>query len=516
MKKLFLFLTIVTACFMIVNAATTFTVDGFKYTIISEDESTVEFGTDAKYGNAKTNVVVPATVEYGGKTYTVIGIGQYAFAPASGTTTKLLTVELPNTIKYIGKFAFRYCSNLQNFQFPQNLESIGSQAFDYALNIFGGTVVLPESVRELSSGALTEGSTVFNNLPIKKLVVGKNVESIGKSAAYADTLIYNATYVSNSPVATSDYNALFTVTKCLVLGDDVCVIPQGFVLLESAYDSDLIIPDNVKCIKEYSFKINSRSVIINNPIFGESLRIIEPKAFCLNSPTVKGTITCKSKYPPVAYEEETAENPSFPKNTVFDNCSLVVPVGTEKSYQLADFWRRFILNMEEDEALGDYSDSQISSESFSFAQNGSVIETQSATILPLSIRNKYPVSAIEFDMEIPTNIVLCSPSLTTTDRTEGASVNTSQGVDGMIHVTIQANGTIAAGKGAILYLNINAGKAGDYEIKLKNVKLTIGQEILLDDSELQFVANHKKGDYNEDGDVDIVDAQNLLDYILGI
>ena len=86
----------------------------------------------------------------------------------------------------------------------------------------------------------------------------------------------------------------------------------------------------------------------------------------------------------------------------------------------------------------------------------------------------------------------------------------------MIHVTIQANGTIAAGKGAILYLNINAGKAGDYEIKLKNVKLTIGQEILLDDSELQFVANHKKGDYNEDGDVDIVDAQNLLDYILGI
>lgn len=516
MKKIIL-LTVVAFCVMEVNAATTFTVDGYKYTVISEDEATVEFGTNAMYGDVKTNVVVPATVEYGGKTYTVIGIGRNAFATTRERTAKLLTVEMPNTIKYIGAHAFEHCSALQNFQFPQNLETIGERAFDYALNIFGGTVVLPESVRELRTRALNQGSNDLRNLAIKKLVVGKNVESIGADAAYVDTLIYNAINVASHGSETGDYGALFTVKNCLVLGEDVCVIPQGFVLLNGYYYSDLIIPDNVKCIKKFTFKSSSSSVKINNLIFGESLRIIEPEAFfCLNPPTLKGTITCKSKYPPVVYEAETAETPSFPKSTVFDNCSLVVPVGTEKSYQLADFWRRFILNMEEDEELGDYSDSQISSESFSFAQNGSVIETQSATILPLSIRNKYPVSAIEFDMEIPTNIELCSPSLTTTERTEGASVNTSQGSDGMIHVTIQPNGTIAAGKGAILNLNINAGKAGDYEIKLKNVKLTTGQEITLDDSELQFVANHKKGDYNEDGDVNVVDAQSLLNYVLGI
>jgi len=513
MKKIIL-LTVVAFCVIVVNAATTFTVDGYKYTVISEDESTVEFGTNAKYGDAKTNVVVPATVEYGGKTYTVIGIGQYAFASSSRSTPKLLTVEMPNTIKYIGEYAFEHCSALQNFQFPQNLETICGGAFYDALNIFGGTVVLPESVRELGKLAFTESSTNYSNLPIKKLVVGKNVYSIGYRAACVDTLIYNAINASHCD------GDLFVVKKCLVLGEDVCVIPQRFVELIGGYDSDLIIPDNVKCIKKYTFNFDYSSVIINNLIFGESLRIIEPEAFYPTSSnfksTIKGTITCKSKYPPVVYEAETAEKPSFPKSTVFDNCSLVVPVGTEKSYQLADFWRRFILNMEEDEELGDYSDSQISSESFSFAQNGSVIETQSATILPLSIRNKYPVSAIEFDMEIPTNIELCSPSLTTTERTEGASVNTSQGSDGVIHVTIQPNGTIAAGKGAILNLNINAGKAGDYEIKLKNVKLTTGQEITLDDSELQFVANHKKGDYNEDGNVNVVDAQSLLNYVLGI
>lgn len=508
MKKVFIFLTIVASYFMMTNAATTFTVDGFKYTVISEDESTVEFGTNAKYGNAKTNVVVPATVEYGGKTYTVIGIGEYAFAPASGTTTKLLTAELPNTIKYIGNYAFQHCSNLQNFQFPQNLDSIGEAPFWGALNILGGTVILPESVRKLSYRA-------FCTLAIKKLVVGKNVESMGYDVAVVDTLIYNAinAYTAIKTDQTADFYKIFTVKKCLVLGDDVCAFPQRFVQLESNYDSDLIIPNNIEIIEPNTFKCASSGAIIKHLSFGPKLKVISQQAF--GTVTVSA-ITCKANIPPVVYDNITSTSPSFGSSSVFDNCTLTIPVGTASKYRLADFWRYFVFNMEEDEELGDYSDSQISSESFSFAQNGSVIETQSATILPLSIRNKYPVSAIEFDMEIPANITLSSPSLTTTDRTEGASVNTSQGADGMIHVTIQPNGTIAAGKGAILNLNINAGKAGDYEIKLKNVKLTTGQEILLDDSELQFVANHKKGDYNEDGNVNITDAQNLLDFVMGI
>lgn len=513
MKKVFIFLTIVASYFMMTNAATTFTVDGFKYTVISEDESTVEFGTNAKYGNAKTNVVVPATVEYGGKTYTVIGIGEKAFAPASGgttTTSKLLTAELPNTIKYIGKYAFDRCSNLQNFQFPQNLDSIGEMAFNYALNIFGGTVILPESVRKLSDNALSTSAFNYNYLAIKKLVVGKNVESMGNHVAAVDTLIYNAI---NATKENSSSGGPFTVTKCLVLGDDVCAFPKGFVYLYDNYDSDLIIPNNIEIIEPNTFKCASSGAIIKHLSFGPKLKVISQQAF--GTVTVSA-ITCKANIPPIVYDNITSTSPSFGSSSVFDNCTLTIPVGTASKYRLVDFWRNFVINMEEDEELGDYSDSQISSESFSFAQNGSVIETQSATILPLSIRNKYPVAAIEFDMEIPANITLSSPSLTTTDRTEGASVNTSQGADGMIHVTIQPNGTIAAGKGAILNLNINAGKAGDYEIKLKNVKLTTGQEILLDDSELQFVANHKKGDYNEDGNVNITDAQNLLDFVMGI
>lgn len=503
MRKFLFALMLIWASTQMIQAATSFTVDGYYYEVLSEDEKTVEFGTNKYYNESKTTVTVPKNVEYNGVIYTVTAIGKYAFAGhSSSTTSKLTTVKLPSTIRVIGNHAFEYCKKLRDVQLPNNLETIGNSAFAYAFKDYGCSLILPESVKTIGQGA-------FNTSGLKKLVIGKNVENFtGSIIGGADTIVYNAVHASLE----SCQNDALTARKCLIIGEEVTYLPYFFEL-GSSYNADLIIPDNIEIIEPKTFECASSGAIIKHLSFGPKLKVISQQAF--GTVTVSA-ITCKANIPPVVYDNITSTSPSFGSSSVFDNCTLTIPVGTASKYRLADFWRYFVFNMEEDEELGDYSDSQISSESFSFAQNGSVIETQSATILPLSIRNKYPVSAIEFDMEIPANITLSSPSLTTTNRTEGASVNTSQGADGMIHVTIQPNGTIAAGKGAILNLNINAGKAGDYEIKLKNVKLTTGQEILLDDSELQFVANHKKGDYNEDGNVNITDAQNLLDFVMGI
>lgn len=506
MRKFLFALMLIWASTQMIQAATSFTVDGYYYEVLSEDEKTVEFGTNKYYNESKTTVTVPKNVEYNGVIYTVTAIGKYAFAGhSSSTTSKLTTVKLPSTIRVIGNHAFEYCKKLRDVQLPNNLETIGNSAFAYAFKDYGCSLILPESVKTIGQGA-------FNTSGLKKLVIGKNVEKFTEShIGAADTVVYNAIHPSY------EGSGGLTARECLIIGEEVSYLPTCFALA-SGYNADLIIPDNIEVIEPVTFTCSSPGCEIKHLSFGSKLKMISPDAF--RGGTTYGfkvsAITCKANIPPVVYDKITSASPSFASASVFDNCTLTIPVGTASKYRLADFWRNFVINTEEDEELGDYSDSQISSESFSFAQNGSVIETQSATILPLSIRNKYPVSAIEFDMEIPANITLSSPSLTTTDRTEGASVNTSQGADGMVHVTIQPNGTIAAGKGAILNLNINAGKAGDYEIKLKNVKLTTGQEITLDDSELQFVANHKQGDYNEDGNVNITDAQNLLDFVMGI
>ena len=81
---------------------------------------------------------------------------------------------------------------------------------------------------------------------------------------------------------------------------------------------------------------------------------------------------------------------------------------------------------------------------------------------------------------------------------------------------VVATGELASGKGQIASIKLSTTKSDYYNVAFQNVKITTkaGTSITLDNEDLQFVANHKKGDYNEDGDVDIVDAQDLMEYVL--
>ena len=83
--------------------AADFTVDGLSYVITSTTDYTVEVTKSlTKPTGEKT---IPASVEYGGETYTVTGIGYQAFYFCSNLTS----VTIPNTVTYIGEYAFSDC-----------------------------------------------------------------------------------------------------------------------------------------------------------------------------------------------------------------------------------------------------------------------------------------------------------------------------------------------------------------------------------------------------------------------
>ena len=197
--------------------------------------------------------------------------------------------------------------------------------------------------------------------------------------------------------------------------------------------------------------------------------------------------------------------------------NLYVPKGSELDYRYTPGWCNFnIIGLEE---LGNVTESNVTSESFSFNQKSAIIDTHTVTALPIAIDNKNELSAIEFDVVLPANVETQGENpVMGSERGAEMTFSTTANEDGSLHVVATATTALAAGKGNIATIAVQTAKSNNYAINLSNVKVTTktGKVISLDNENLQFVANHKKGDYNEDGDVDVVDAQSLLNYVLGI
>ena len=71
------------------------------------------------------NVVIPESVEYNGKTYSVTSIGVSAFELCSGLTS----VTIPNSVIYIGRWAFSGCKALLSITIPNSVTTIDRGAF---------------------------------------------------------------------------------------------------------------------------------------------------------------------------------------------------------------------------------------------------------------------------------------------------------------------------------------------------------------------------------------------------
>ena len=70
-------------------------------------------------------IVIPETVTYNGKPYSVTSIGSYAFLGCSSLTS----VTIPNSVTSIDVGAFSSCSSLTSVTIPNSVTSIGSWAF---------------------------------------------------------------------------------------------------------------------------------------------------------------------------------------------------------------------------------------------------------------------------------------------------------------------------------------------------------------------------------------------------
>ncbi len=153
-----------------------FEVDGIYYNIINSNEAEVTYqGTyDSQYSNEYSgSVTIPATVTYGGTTYSVTAIGEYAFRGCSSLTS----IDIPNSVTTIDMWAFSYCTGLTSVNFGNSVTSIGYCAFNGCSGLT--RVTIPNSVTNIGEMAFTGCSGLTS------LTIPNSVTSIGEIAFHA-------------------------------------------------------------------------------------------------------------------------------------------------------------------------------------------------------------------------------------------------------------------------------------------------------------------------------------------
>ena len=129
MKSIKTWLLIVAALLGSISAyAHNFDVDGIYYNITSDATVEVTFrGSSYSYydNEYSGDIIIPSTVTYSEKEYSVTSIGESAFYSCDGLTS----VTIPNSVTSIGEKAFRDCNGLTSVTIPNSVTSIGDYAF---------------------------------------------------------------------------------------------------------------------------------------------------------------------------------------------------------------------------------------------------------------------------------------------------------------------------------------------------------------------------------------------------
>ena len=194
-------------------------IDGIFYNF-SGNEAIVTYKSDRN--SYSGDVVIPASVTYNDKTYSVTSIGYYAF----GRCFSLTSVTIPNSVTSIGDGAFNYCQSLTSITIPNSVTSIGEYAFQNC-NKFS-SIIIPKSVTTIGVAAFEYCSDLTS---IKVETGNRNYDS------------------------RNDCNAIIeTASNTLIIGCQNTIVPNGVVSIgNNAFSgcfglTSIAIPESVKNI----------------------------------------------------------------------------------------------------------------------------------------------------------------------------------------------------------------------------------------------------------------------------
>ena len=265
----------------------------------------------------KAGLEIPSQVKFANKTYTVTGIGKYAFRDSKIATIKLpdtvkdidysafknaniTSIEIPGSVQFIKDSAFFGCENLTEIDIPGSVSYVEDSAFGYCNNL--KKIVLHKGLKKIGECAF-EGAK-----EVQQLTIPDSVLEIGASAFHQ--VGYNtpnrlALRIPNS-VLTIGNNAFFECRlKSLTLGKGLKRIEDG--VFRKSELKEVVIPSGITWIGKKAFADNGNNF---------------------------QTITCESSTPP------NIQADTFDQKT-FENATLNVLDYAVDNYKKDPVWEKF-------------------------------------------------------------------------------------------------------------------------------------------------------------------------------
>ena len=181
--------------------ATDFEVDGVYYNIVDFQDLTCSV-----YGaQNKTDIVIPTKVSYNGKELTVVKIEDSAFWSTNGN---MRTISIGGEVTYVGENAFKGCTKLWKVRLEDGTSSV--------------------YFKNQNNGTPSYGDNLFVDCPLTELYIGRNISYYIGTFAYEPIYFppfngknYSKVIIGNTvtEIAASMFN--YSSIDTLVIGTDV-------------------------------------------------------------------------------------------------------------------------------------------------------------------------------------------------------------------------------------------------------------------------------------------------------
>ncbi len=416
-------------------------------------------------------------------------IGFRAFSRCS----VLESVTIGNNVKQIERNAFEYCISLDSITIPNSVESIGTHVFMGCTNL--SSVKLPENISSI------EWATFAGCTSLESIVIPNNVKTIGEGA----------------------FSGCTNLTS-IILPNNLSSI--GAIAFEECSSlTSITIPDKVTTIEMGTFHYCKKLTDIT---LGRGIKSLSCGSFAF-CPQLSN-VYCYAKDAPICNNGCTsyygkATGPF--KDSYIEYATLHVPAQSVDAYKAAEPWKDFkeIVPIEGTESgePTETDDDKIVVAGFSATKG------QQATF-SINLENKdTDLTAYQFDLTLPDGISLSVNDkgkyvVTKTNRYEDDNqkldISKMEGNTYRFVCSSMSSEKITGTSGAILNAALTIGASvndGNYEAAIANIIVTKvnGTQLKLKDAKFNIVVtNIIKGDANGDGEVNVSDIVEIIDYIM--